>query len=948
MAGFFGPLVGMLVAAACNRESSDAPSASGPAGLAAMTEEPVALTGVPSANPGVSFRALGKRLYPRLEGATIAKASVRLPLVASDSFEVATSQNPDFAIQVYTVGTEASAGPKGAHAAAPAQVDSGLVRYPSALGPGTEIMHRVTSGGTEDYATFSHAPSRAQLDYRVTLGKAIAGLRKVGDVVEFLDAGGAPRLRVDAPYGVDAKGERFAAHLAIANCKFDENPAPPWGRAVRAPENTACTLSVTWNESVAYPATIDPGWSAGADMANTNISHEMLMAKLTGGKVLVTNATAQIFDPNTGTWATTANPTLVTHRSRLIATDGDTALIISPYTGDYIGLYSLATGLWTAATLPDALDEGGASATNLGGNNVLIVEGNGRTRVYDRVANTFTAKTTGPALAGNLAAFPLPGTTKIAFNGYGSQTLRVYDTMANSWSAPTAALAGDPNCGSLEPLSDGTVLSYSQDGIAAVLNLTTGARTLIANPPAALKTTYLCARTAQVPYGTKKHYLAGGRISYDETTGALTDLGAFPSGALFHGAIVQLDDGRFLAAGGNASLAAYRSVDLYGPVSAADCVAINPGKPLFNPNSATCSACDGDNGTGTASQCPDPLKPACQTGALLGQCTQCSAATNANCTGTTPLCDLTLGACAKCDGGFGSGSALACNVASFPVCGADGSCVKANGDKGTTATAPCPTSANPVVNTDGSCGKCMDNTKCVGAAHAGPICNIATGICGATCTTNVDCSFAQYCDTANSICAAKKDSGATCDSSSECVSLSCSGSKCDKLCLTQAECGKGNYCDVNASKKTCKVQKPAGGDCAVGFECTSGACSNMLCEAVVTDAGAPDSSADAAFDGGMDAGVGDAAPDAAPKPSSSSSGGSSSSGAASSSGGSTSSSSGASGAVAPTPAAPAESSGCGCSAASGGDAGVGSVAIALGALVLRRRIRSSKDAKQGQ
>ncbi len=341
------------------------------------------------------------------------------------------------------------------------------------------------------------------------------------------------------------------------------------------------------------------------------------------------------------------------------------------------------------------------------------------------------------------------------------------------------------NCLNSEPLSDGTLLLFGSCGgpnSATIFDPVNDKAAAVAMPA----TGYIacqCAHQASVSYG-KTHYIGGGRFLYDETTGVITDLGAFDSAAVNHGAVVKLLDGRSLAAGGSVN---YDNAfaDLLTASSSADCAAFGtPTTPVLDTVSKLCKACDGDNGGATALKCSTAGAPACQKGAanaLLGSCTECSSTNIALCNTTKPACDLTKGACAACDKGFGVAGALrACPTAAAPACHGDGSCIAANGDNGTAASDPCPTAANPYVAAGGTCGKCATNADCTGATHAGPICNVAAGACGTVCASDTDCGATNYCDksSATATCTPKKADGASCTVASECSTAMCTAGKC--------------------------------------------------------------------------------------------------------------------------------------------------------------------------
>ena len=186
-------------------------------------------------------------------------------------------------------------------------VSEGYVVYPNAIRSGHWI-HSATNDGMQDYVSFDRDTGVTSLSYDVTLTN-VASLRLVANSLEFLDAKGAPRLRVPAPYVVGSDHQEHAAKLAVEGCAVDSSPLPPWGRALPAVGAKQCTVIVDWSGvPLTYPAVIDPSWTTTANLANERYRHA---AALTNGRVLVAGGPwvlpAEIYDPSTNTWATTGS-----------------------------------------------------------------------------------------------------------------------------------------------------------------------------------------------------------------------------------------------------------------------------------------------------------------------------------------------------------------------------------------------------------------------------------------------------------------------------------------------------------------------------------------------------------------------------------------------------------------------------------------------------------------
>src|SRR5204863_2201895 len=128
----------------------------------------------------------------------------------------------------------------------------------------SDLVQRPSLGGTEDFLVFPSKPAREEVVYRVDVSAA-AGLRLVGDVLEMLDEGGAPRLRMSAPYLVDRHGTRHDATVRLDDCAADRKSEGPWQRPVTRPGRPECTVRIAWGAerpSVEYPAVLDPAWTA--------------------------------------------------------------------------------------------------------------------------------------------------------------------------------------------------------------------------------------------------------------------------------------------------------------------------------------------------------------------------------------------------------------------------------------------------------------------------------------------------------------------------------------------------------------------------------------------------------------------------------------------------------------------------------------------------------------
>ncbi len=190
-------------------------------------------------------------------------ATVHLPERASDPVRV-QDDGSGLAVEFVQLGSSSDV---------KLEVADGLALYVGGGTGGTDVLHRVSPTGTEDFITFEAPPAKSEVSYEVDV-RNVAGLRTVAGTIEFLSSDGYPRLRINEPWLVDATGQRHTAQLSLAGCAADTTTQVPWGRAVTAPGADSCTVTVKWDGTkIAYPAILDPAWTATGSMAAPRSLH---------------------------------------------------------------------------------------------------------------------------------------------------------------------------------------------------------------------------------------------------------------------------------------------------------------------------------------------------------------------------------------------------------------------------------------------------------------------------------------------------------------------------------------------------------------------------------------------------------------------------------------------------------------------------------------------------
>jgi hypothetical protein len=793
------------------------------------------------------------------------KASVTFP---------GTSASPVH-LQDVTTGMAADVSLRGA-LPVPAQAASGYVVYPAALAGVAHLLHRAMPNGMEDFIALPSRPATAEVDYAVTLGGTVAGLRLVGGVLELLDAAGAPRLHVSPPYIVGADGTRTDGALAVTDCAVDTDPSPPWGRPVTAPGAATCTIQVTWpDDAVTYPAILDPRWTTTGSMATTRFEHTLILLSTgkglaAGGRSSTSSTTgltsAELYDPASGTWSSTgsmsggrrlhsatqlptsSNPT--TSGKVLVA--GGISSSTSLTTAE---LYSTSTGTWSAA---GALNAGrhAHTATLLVDGRVLVAGGmNGTTTLataatYNPASGSGVwAATTGPIPPAGLKnhTATLVQTTNSQLNNHvllvggndGTSTLSavyLYDPVQNAFST-LASISGprEQHTAAVLPNSNGKILVTGGKNGSTVL------ATALVFDPSFSNGSWSSAGTMTSPrvghtmtllpnsiVANGQVLVAGGSsgtstLSSAELFSDSTTWTATPSmpGPLQGHQVVLLSGNMVLVAGGlSASTTVSSAAYLYDASFGLGCSSNSQCASGFCINGICCNnACN----TGTCG--------ACNLAGHLGTCTPLAAGT---------VCRAAAGACDVAE--TCNGTAFTCPsdgfLSSTTTCrAAAGECDVAENCTGTTASCPADVKkASGTACTDD--GNACTTDKCDGTNVT---CQHAAGNAGAVCRPAAGgCDVAETCTGTSTACPTDVlvSAGTTCrGAAGECdLAESCSGTSA--ACPADAKKGNGTPCtdDGNVCTKdqcdgtnvTCQhpagnagtICRAAAGSCDVAEACT--------------------------------------------------------------------------------------------------------------------------------
>lgn len=704
---------------------------------------------------------------PILQKTTGRLAQVTLPSEISSPFRVADVQS----------GLTLAVGLEGVTGAA-AEIVDGLVVFRNAIGSSdrssgrAHVIHRAHPEGTEDWVVFDEAPAIPRLTYRVSLARGVAGLRKIDDVLEFLDSSGDPKLRVTAPLVMGADGKRHEATLRVEGCAYDTNPRAPWGRPVVAPGASYCTVVVGWGHAEGrvdpkYPALVDPSWTSTGGMTVKRWHH--IAAQLDDGRVLVAGGqventtvhqSAELYNPASGTFASTGK--MVSSRTKMATTFlGDGRVMVSG------GMNSAMTTLATAEAFDPNLGSWAALAS----------------MTEPRSGHTLTVLVSGEVLA---AGGEATGVLKSA---------ELYNVVGNSWVA-TQPMTTPRVRHTATALDDGRVLvTGGENGVSPLSSAERYFRTSetwTATPP---MVSARASHTATL-LDNKRVLVAGGDGAVVVQTAQLWDnesvswinVPDLTTARRYHSAS-KLINGRVVVVGGYTGgyLQSAEIFDPGGPLwdsggsmktgrSHHKAVTLNNGKVLVT---------GGQGSAGTLTSCE--LFELQKNGQACLGANEC----------TSGFC--VDGVC--CDNEC-AGLCMAC-TALLKGQGTDGSCeaIKA----GTDPADECEQLGSGACQTLGTCD---GNGAC--ATQGGLQCQAAS------CLDGTNQANPWLCDTLGEC----KEQG-----SSSCLPYLCANNACLKTCTSANDCETGGACILTA----CVPKGGNGTPCGGNFECTNGNCVEGVC-----------------------------------------------------------------------------------------------------------------------
>lgn len=832
------------LAAACNHGAREEP-ADASTGALASTER-----------ARVVVRSLDARFGTKLEALpTVANPNVTLPTQANESFNLASE---GVSIAVALEGALERQG----------ELAGGVVLYPGAGPNDADVLHHVDRAGVEDYISF-HKPLR-EVRYRLDLTSA-AGLRLIGNTLEVLDSGGAPRLHMRSPWVLDGSGKQFDATVSVERCAVDRDPRPPWGRAVTAPGAASCTVRVAWPE-VALPALLDPSWAATTGSMTTTRSWHV--ANLLGsGKVLLAGgsyktgasttflASAELYDPVTKTFAATGAMTTAraNHASAMLS-DGKVLVAGGQSAGILASgeTYDPALGTWTA-TGPMVSARHRHAMISLGTTGVLVAGGASATEplataeLYFPATRSFSGTGTMTWPRRDLTLSPLSGGKVLAAFGWANKwpnvdlsQVEVFEPLTGAW---TAGVDNSPSRSmhAAAVLSDGRILlagghsvgSSGNISTASIFNPTTGAwtsggslsirrqwHTLTAMSNGAVLAAGGVVGTDSGPGTT---YYSNAEL-WTGTSFTTSSVPAMTVPRYAHTA-TALSDGTVLIAGGINALGTLGSAEIFSLSAIGETCSTNlmcksgfcvDGVCCTSACTAPCQACSNaltgspngtcagvTAGTDPKESCKDDGSPTCMKNGLCDGAGACQ---------NYPIATGCIARpCTKssdCTTGY-CYDGVCCNSACSGTCRACSALKKGYSVDGLCESIKDGTDPDSECSTMGS-----------GACSSDGVCN-GTGACRVT-TTGTVCAPPSCVGTASAASESACSATGTCTPkmTTPCSPFLCdpTTAKCKTTCTADTDCVPGLRCTGGSC-----AGKPIASACTTNAECTSGFCADGVC-----------------------------------------------------------------------------------------------------------------------
>jgi hypothetical protein len=445
----------------------------------------------------------------------------------------------------------------------------------------------------EEYVVLEEAGQPFRAQYEVTVPEGVKAVRDAGDYLEFLDGQEVPLLRLHHAVARDSAGLSRQGEVRLWGVTAE--PMNGQGLVPRlALKGRTLRVEMAMDlGGMQGPVVVDPGWSSTGSMASSRYAHSATL--LPSGKVLVAGghsgntrlASAEVYDPGTGTWASTGSLASARYLHTATLLPSGKVLVAGGHSGNTLlassEVYDPGTGTWTS-TGSLASTRYHHTATLLPSGKVLVAggySGNGvlsGAEVYDPGTGTWASTGSMASTRYHHTATLLPSGKVLVTGGYSGDTAlassEVYDPGTGMW-ASIGSMASARYYHAATLLPSGKVLVA---GGASSNSILSGAE--VYDPG-----TGIWASTGSMASARRYHtatllpsgkvFVVGGLSSnsaslasaevYDPGTGIWASTGSMAS-ARYHHTATLLPSGKVLVVGGlSSNSASLASAEVYDP-----------------------------------------------------------------------------------------------------------------------------------------------------------------------------------------------------------------------------------------------------------------------------------------------------------------------------------------------------------------------------------------------
>ncbi|HZI12104.1 MAG TPA: kelch repeat-containing protein, partial [Myxococcus sp.] len=504
---------------------------------------------------------------------------VRLPEAEGEELELATRGR---VFRVKEEGREAARGRRPVGAAA-FYGTSHL--WTAVKGRSVDASGRWVTQRVEQYDVAPEGADAHRARYAVTVPEDVVAVRDVGEYLEFLDARGVPLLRLHYLVARDGAGLSRQGEVRLRGAVRDEGQGAGPVRYTLTGRELAVEMVVALG-GMEGTVVVDPGWSSTRDLAlarRTHAATTLLSGKvlITGGHTTVSNSatrTAELYDPDTGTWRGVAS--MVDVRAQHTATLLPSGKVLvaggTPGSGAYISseLFDPETETWSST---DVLTVGRHShtATVLPSGLVLVTGGVTGTGGYSSATELFDPSTGSWRPTGDMTTGRALHTATLLRSGQvlvaaglqtSGNTTELYDPGTGTWRVTGPLVGGVRQGATATLLPTGLVLVAGggvSTGILGTAELydpargTWAATGSMATPHRWHTATLLASGRVLVVGGSSDYNSSWASYNttaatevYDPATGAWSSAGSLPDSSRMEHTASILPSGKVLVTGG--------------------------------------------------------------------------------------------------------------------------------------------------------------------------------------------------------------------------------------------------------------------------------------------------------------------------------------------------------------------------------------------------------------